>query len=147
MPSCKPFKAILAWWNARFRVSFDWEIQAKWEAENARIECRTNGCEAAMLRNLHLLVDVFAKQSLLCMETYLGIMSVQSVDFDVLFLNISFEMEDKWWIKRRSVLVNARHCGWGYTRRSGKGNSPVCLHSSMVASISGVHRRLGCWGD
>jgi hypothetical protein len=28
--------------------------------------------------------------------TYLGIMSVHSVDFDVLFRNISFEIEDKW---------------------------------------------------
>jgi hypothetical protein len=63
---------------------------------------------------------------------------------EVLFMNISFEMEDRWWIRRRSVLVKRRHCGCGYTRRSGKGNSPVCLQSSMVASISGVQSRFGC---
>jgi hypothetical protein len=53
MPSCKPFRAMLAWWKARFRVSVDCEIQARWEAEKARMECMTKGCEAAMLRNLN----------------------------------------------------------------------------------------------
>lgn len=45
------------------------------------------------------------------LHAYLGIMSVQRVDFEVLFLNISLEMEDRWWMRRRSTVVKARHCG------------------------------------
>jgi hypothetical protein len=77
MPSWRPFKAMLAWWNARLRVSDDCEIQARWEAEKARIECITNGLEAAMLRNF-------------------GIMSAHKVILEVLFRNISFVMEERW---------------------------------------------------
>jgi hypothetical protein len=145
MPSCKPFRAMLAWWNARFRVSFDWEIHARCDAENARMECITNEWDAAMLRNLGSVSESLG--NLQELGTYFGIMSVQRVDLEVLFMNISFEIVDKWWISRRSVLDKASHCGWGYTRRSGNGNSPVCLQWSIVASISGVQSRFGCWGD
>jgi hypothetical protein len=37
--------------------------------------------------------------------TDLGIMSVHSVILDVLFLNISLVMEERWWTRRRSVFV------------------------------------------
>lgn len=56
MPSCRPLRAILAWWNARSRVSLDCEIQARCDAENARIECITKAWDAARPKNLTVLV-------------------------------------------------------------------------------------------
>jgi hypothetical protein len=70
------------------------------------MECITNGCDAATLKNLLCISDTLTKKVNLA---HLGIISVHSVDFDVLFRTISFDMEDKWWINRRSVVVKARH--------------------------------------
>lgn len=52
MASWRPLSAMPPWAMARFRVSVDCEIQAKCEAEKARMECMTKGYEDAMLKNL-----------------------------------------------------------------------------------------------
>jgi hypothetical protein len=96
MPSWRPFKAMLAWWNARLRVSDDCEIQARWEAEKARIECITNGLEAAMLRNLRLVSQRRPCERGVARNTHFGIMSAHKVILEVLFRNISFVMEERW---------------------------------------------------
>lgn len=56
--SVRPLSAIPPCWNAKFRVSFDCEIQAICDAENASKECITKGKVAARLRNLDLSVVV-----------------------------------------------------------------------------------------
>jgi hypothetical protein len=77
------------------------------------MECNTNVCDAAMLKNLVRVSEIPRVASSL--KTHLGIMSVHKVDLDVLFLNISLEIVDKWCISRRSVLDKACHWGCGYT--------------------------------
>lgn len=43
------------------------------------------------------------------LSTYLGIISAHRVILEVLFLNISFVMEERWWMRRRSVFTYACH--------------------------------------
>lgn len=108
--SWRPLRAIPPWAMARFRVSVDCEIQARWEAEKARMECMTKGYEEAMLKNLPIrsasaLANTKAPPA---SEgggpTHFGMFSAQTVSLEVRPRNISLEMDDRWWIRRRSVL-------------------------------------------